>query len=221
MITPKLLPNSVLIVEDDVATLHRLVAAVEGHPQLVLQAAVSNCSDARKELARRPPRVLLSDLGLPDGSGIDLIAMAHQSCPETDCMVMSIFGDEKSVVDAFAAGARGFLLKDGSTEYIGKAILQLLSGGAPISAAVAGYLLKRFQPEPLQPPPETLTSREHEILEHIELGYHYQEIAEMLHVSFHTVNTHLKNIYRKLEVNSRQQAVYAARQKGLLRPDGG
>ena len=214
--------NSVLLVEDDPQTRERLTAVINGHPQLILQAAVENCADARSQLEQGPPRVLLTDLGLPDGNGIELITETQQNYPQTECMVMSVFGDEKSVIDAFAAGARGYLLKDGTAEHIGKSILQLLSGGAPISAAVAGYLLKRFQPtpEPDDPAPQLLTSREREILEYIELGYHYQEIASTLHVSFHTVNTHLKNIYRKLEVKSRQQAVRAARQQGLLRPDG-
>ena len=210
--------HSVLVVEDNPETLQRLSTVIDGHPQLRLQAAVTNCADALEQLARTPPQVLLTDLGLPDGSGIELIATVRQSYPHTECMVISIFGDEKSVVDAFAAGASGFLLKDGSADYIGKAILQLIGGGAPISAAVARHLLKRFQTvADVQPSPaQRLTAREHEILEYVELGYHYQEIANTLHLSFHTINTHLKNIYRKLEVSSGQQAVRTARQLGLL-----
>ena len=212
--------NTVLVVEDVPDTRQRLAAVIGGHPQLLLQDAVSCCTEARRQIAHAPPRVLLTDLGLPDGSGIDIIAEIRRSHPDTECMVISIFGDEKSVVDAFEAGASGYLLKDGGADYIGKAILQLLAGGAPISAAVARHLLKRFRPAPDNNDPDLLTPREYEILDYITLGFHYQEIANRLHISFHTVNTHLKNIYRKLEVTSRQQAIVTARRRGLLKVDG-
>lgn len=119
-------------------------------------------------------------------------------------MVISIFGDEKSVIDAFAAGAGGYLLKDGSADYIGKAIVQLLSGGAPISATVAHHLIKQFNSLQQAVASESiLTRRECEILEYIELGYNYQEIAEQLHLSFHTVNVTVHASYITISDNGR------------------
>ncbi|MGB1110908.1 MAG: LuxR C-terminal-related transcriptional regulator, partial [Gammaproteobacteria bacterium] len=137
---------------------------------------------------------------------------------DTEAMVITVFGDEKHVVDALAAGAGGYLLKDDSFTEIGAAIEQLLAGGAPISPAIARHLLKRFQPKPEPALPERLTNREQEILKSIAKGYTAKEIAELEGVTYYTVTTHVKNIYRKLAVNSRTEAIFEAIQLGLIQP---
>ena len=215
--------HSVLLVEDQDHTRERLARVIEGHPQLTLLAAVGTFAEAQEQLAKQPPRVLLTDLGLPDGNGIDLIRTAQANHPETDCMVITVFGDEKHVIGAIEAGASGYLLKDGSADYIGQSIMQMLNGGSPISASIARYLLKRFQAPPAANPSEPtpadapkLTEREQEVLKLIAKGFAYGEIADMLHLSVHTVTSHIKQIYRKLAVRSRGEAVYEAMQLGLL-----
>jgi DNA-binding NarL/FixJ family response regulator len=221
-------PHDVLLVEDDEHTRERLARVIAGHPQLALLAAVDCCGAARQVLAEQQPRVLLTDLGLPDGDGLELIREVQARRLPTEVMVITVFGDEQHVISAIEAGASGYLLKDGGADYIGQSIMQMLAGGSPISAAIARHVLRRFQntPEPSpapQPAPAVpkLTSREQEVLCLIAKGFSYSEIADMLHVSSHTITTHVKNIYQKLSVRSRGEAVFEAVQMGLLKLDSG
>ncbi len=211
-------PKTVLLVEDDAPTRERLASVISGHPGLTLLASVGNCADAFAALGEGTPDVMLTDLGLPDGHGNDLIKAVGQRHPTVSCLVITVFGDEKHVIEAIAAGASGYLLKDGNADAIGKAIMQVTQGGVPISAAIGRYLLNRIRhPEPIEvQQPLTLSQRELEVLQEVELGYSYKEIAERLDVSFHTVNTHIKRIYEKLQVHSKSAAVRAARSQGLL-----
>lgn len=218
--------HTVLLVEDDAHTRGRLADVVRGNPRLRLSAAVPTLAAARAELAKSCPDVLLTDLGLPDGDGIELIHELRARNAATLAMVVTIFGDEKHVVSALEAGALGYLLKDGSPEYIGASILEMLEGGSPISPPIARYLLKRFQAPPSGTAPAEhdtalphLSEREREVLTLIVKGFSYAEAARLMVVSTHTVTTHVRNIYRKLEVHSRGEAVYEALQLGLVKLD--
>lgn len=210
----------VLLLEDDPVTRERLAGIVRASPGLVLAAAFGDLRGALAWLAvNPPPQVLLVDLQLPDGSGIDLIRAAHRLAPQAEVMVISVFGDESHVVSAIAAGATGYLLKDASAEEITQAISRLLAGESPISSAIARHLLRRFQAPPVSGTPAAaspLTPREGEVLQLIAKGLSYQRIAATLAMSPHTVTTHIKQIYRKLAVNSRGEAVFEAMQLGLL-----
>lgn len=216
-------PYAVLLVEDDPNTRERLAAAVDAHPGLALQAAVGSCAAARSEIARATPAVLLTDLGLPDGDGTDLIRELRQEQLPTLPMVITVFGDEKHVVAAIEAGALGYLLKDGSPEYVGHSILELVAGGSPVSPAIARYLLRRFRSIETttvasdQPP--RLTERESETLRLIMKGFSYAEAGAVMGVAESTVTSHVRSIYRKLEVHSRSEAVYEALQLGLVKLD--
>jgi DNA-binding NarL/FixJ family response regulator len=218
--------HGVLLVEDDAPTRTRLARVIETHPQLVLLGAAATCREARALFAAAHPQVLLTDLGLPDGTGIDLIREARQRWRDVLPLVITVFGDESHVVGALEAGALGYLLKDGTPEYIGTSILEMLAGGSPISPAIARHLLRRFRPaEPPAVPGASadatpqLSEREGEVLRLIVKGFTYAEIAELLGVSAHTVTTHVRGIYRKLEVHSRGEAVYEALQLGLVKVD--
>ncbi len=211
--------HQVLLVEDDDNTRERLARIVDAHARLEIVAAVATLAEARTALAAQDPRVLLVDIGLPDGNGIELIREARDSHPRAEAMVITVFADEQHVVAALEAGAGGYLLKDGSSEYVAESILQLVAGGSPISAAIARHLLKRFR-KPTAPPGEAtpLTAREGEVLELVAKGFAYAEIADMLGMSVNTLTSHIKHIYRKLEVRSRGEAVFEALQRGLLEP---
>ncbi len=218
---------AVLLVEDDAATRARLRAAIEAHGGLALAGAVGSCAEARAALAGAAPAVLLTDIGLPDGSGIDLIRELRGRGLPTLCMVVTVFGDETHVVSAIEAGALGYLLKDAPAEAIGRAILEMLAGGSPMSAPVARYLLKRFEPAPAAPAPPapapgapTLSAREREVLGYIVKGFTYGEIARLTGLSAHTVATYVRRVYGKLEVHSRGEAVYEALASGLVGVDG-
>lgn len=214
--------HTVFLVEDQENTRERLQVIVDSHPQLTVMGTVSTCEEARSFLSKTSPDVLLIDLGLPDGSGVDIIREVSESSSNTEIMVITVFGDEKHVVTAIEAGASGYLLKDGDSDYIGDSIIQMINGGSPISSSIARYLLRRFQ-EPLTKDIPTdnsdtpkLTKRESEVLEFVAKGFSYNEIAETLSMSVHTVTSHIKHIYRKLAVRSRGEAVFEAMQLGLI-----
>jgi DNA-binding NarL/FixJ family response regulator len=216
-------PHRVLLVEDDAPTRAHLARAIESHAALALAGQAGSLAEGRALLARGAPDLLLTDLGLPDGSGIELIRELREKAPSSTAMVITTFGDEKTVIAAIEAGASGYLLKDGSFEEVAAALLQLAAGGSPISPSIARYVLRRLQREPQQaaPQPEAphLTEREHEILSLIAKGFSFPELSKLLAISPHTVTTHVRHIYEKLEVSSRSSAVYEAVQLGLIRLD--
>jgi DNA-binding NarL/FixJ family response regulator len=213
---------SVFVVEDEQHTRAHLCRAIEALPDLRLIGAAGSCAEAREAFAKEPPDVLLTDLGLPDGSGISLIREALAIRMDTLAMVITVFGDEKNVLRSIEAGASGYLLKDGTIEDIGASIRQLLDGGSPISPSIARYLLRRFQQPQKKVSDEDkpkLTGRESEVLKLIAKGFSFPEIADLLSISVHTVTTHVRKLYKKLQVNSRGEAVYEALQIGLINPD--
>ncbi len=214
--------HSIVLVEDDEATRSRLARAIRSHPDLDLVGEASSLHTARVELERETPDVLLVDLGLPDGSGIDLIREVKRSGAPTEAMVITVFGDEQHVVAAIEAGASGYILKDGSSQYVAASILELVNGGSPISPAIARHLLRRFR-EPAPPAPALdapdLTSREREVLGLLVKGFTFSEIGDLLGISAHTVTTHVKHIYGKLEVRSRAEAVYEALHLGMFKEE--
>ena len=214
--------TTVMVVEDDPAFLARFCRIVAQSAELSLLAAVSDLASARRAIEQLAPDVLLTDLGLPDGSGIDLIRETALRHPATDIMVISVFGDEEHVLASIEAGATGYILKDSLPEEFVSLIAQLRAGGSPISPLIARQLLKRFHrkeqvtdstPDPAR---TGLTTRESEVLALIAKGFSFGEIARLLEVSPHTINAHVKKIYQKLAVHSRGEAVYEAGKMGLL-----
>lgn len=209
--------QSVVLVEDEPVTRTRIGRVIEGHPRLRLAGAAGTVAAGRALLERETPDVLLTDIDLPDGTGIELIAWLRARGAATAPMVVSVFGDEQHVVEAIEAGALGYLLKDGDADYIGTSILEMLDGGSPISPPIARYLLQRFQaPRPPRGGDSPLTARELEILTYIAKGFSVAEVGELLDISSRTVTTHVQHIYRKLEVSSRSEAVFEAVNLGLI-----
>ena len=219
-------PISILVVEDDAAMRREFVAMIEAAPDLALLDDVGSLSAARAAVAAHgAPAVLVVDLGLPDGDGTTLIRELAAAAPSSDALVITVFGDESHVMRALEAGAKGYLLKDATQEEFTRAIRLVRQGGSPLSPMIARHVLRRFAPVP--PPArrapagkeaqiETLTAREAEILRLIAGGNSVAEAALMLHLSPHTVTTHVKHIYGKLAVNNRVQAVNRARATGQL-----
>jgi DNA-binding NarL/FixJ family response regulator len=221
--------TTVMVVEDDPAFLARFCRIVAQSEQLSLLAAVGDLASARRAIERQAPDVLLTDLGLPDGSGIDLIRETAARHPATDIMVITVFGDEQHVIASIEAGATGYILKDSLPEEFLALIEQLRAGGSPISPVIARQLLRRMQPAggasaprhadaalPAPAPEHALSARESEVLGLIAKGFNFAEIARLLAVSPHTITAHVKKIYQKLAVHSRGEAVYEATRMGLL-----
>lgn len=216
----------VAIVEDDAVTRTLLSMAVESESSLTLVAAFDRAKPAVSWLAGNKPDLLLTDLGLPDGSGVDVIRACSRYSPATGILVISMSSDEDAVLACIEAGASGYVLKDAGRTDIVKALLELHDGGSPISPLIARKVLERMRVgTPLRAEADNrslslLTRREAVILERIAHGDSYVEAAAHLGLSVLTVQTHVKNIYGKLSVHSRGEAVYEAQRRGLIRLAG-
>lgn len=211
-----------MIVEDDPAFLNRFCRIVTSDPEFELFAAVRDGASARDTLERGAPDVLLVDLGLPDMSGIEIVRETARRYPDTDIMVVTVFGDEEHVLASVEAGATGYLLKDSLPEEFIDLIKELRAGGSPISPIIARRLLKKLRPPSAATQAgardgRQLSGRETEILSLVAKGFSFAEIARLLEISPHTVTTYVKKIYQKLAVHSRGEAVYEASKMGLIR----
>ena len=215
-------PVTVAIVEDDRPTVERFRAALGADGRLRVVATFDTGGAALRWLEHQAPQVLLCDLGLPDLPGLAVITYCAQRHPRTDIMVTTMYEDETHVMRSLEAGASGYLLKDSLEHEIAARVLELAAGGAPMSPVIARQVLRRFRPaHPVQSRPaeleaRPLSERETVVLTRIAQGFSYAEIAEIEGVSRHTVHTHIKNIYAKLAVHSRSEAVFEAGRMGLI-----
>ncbi len=221
---------SVLVVEDDPETRRFFAQSIQDAPELGLVGAVASVAAAVSWLDTYEEvlDVLLVDLGLPDGSGLEVMRHAFTRFPAVDMLVISMFGDEESVLHSIEAGAVGYIHKDERPEDIARTILQIREGASPISPMVARKVLQRYRSLAELPAPEPqsvlpalpavqLSMREQAALELMARGFSYSEIARLQEISVHTVQTHIKNLYQKLAVHSRSEAVFEATRMGLLK----
>lgn len=210
--------KTLLIVEDDADVRDRLAQLITDHEAFELVATATTMTEGLAELKRVKPDILLTDLGLPDGSGIEIIKAIDTLKLDCEAMVISGFQDEHIVFKALEAGARAYILKHDKSQKITDAILVMVDGGAPISPVIARLMLQRFK-QPTTALPETfesLTQQQSKILKLVSQGFSSKEIAQQLDISYYTVTTHIKNIYQKLHVNSRTEALFEATKLGLL-----
>ena len=217
-----------VVVDDDEKFLDYISSIVSSAPTLKLMGTSTSLAEARLLIHSADFDVLLVDLGLPDGSGIDLIREVTTAFPNVDAMVLTVFGDESHVTASLEAGATGYILKRSLPSDFVETIAQLREGGSPISPVIARQLLTRFQRMPPKniagdsPPDSTdieravLSEREIEVLVFISKGFNLAEISRLLGISDHTVATYIKRIYRKLSVHSRTEALFEASRMGLL-----
>lgn len=219
IMSPKL-HTSVAIVEDDSALALRLRQMIEQSGDFTLAWMAHNLRDARNQMSRGADLVLL-DLGLPDGRGISLLPSLRALPSPPRVIAFTVFSDEGNVVDAVEAGIDAYVLKDVEPDELFEALAQTRDGASPISPDVARYLLQRVrrQEPPAASTESVLTGRERDVLERLARGYSYRETAEQLGISANTVAHHIKNIYPKLSVASRGEAVYRAVQDGLISLD--
>lgn len=211
-------PISVVIVEDDERFRAAFATSVAEAPDMRLAGTAGDLAPGLRLLREQRPDVLLVDLGLPNGSGVELIRYANDHLPNTDVMVVSVFGDEPHVMASLEAGATGYLLKDAQAADVTEQIRCLRAGGSPISPVIARQLLLRLTPQAAPVVDEALLSpQERQVLTLSAKGFNFEEIARMLEVSRHTVMTYVKRSYRKLQVHSKTEAIYEARKLGLVR----
>lgn len=216
----------VALVEDDVEVQHAIVSAIEASADLCMACLANTRAEGLLALQGQAADVLLVDLGLPDGSGLDVIQAARHLWPTCAVMVCTTFADEAHVMKSLEAGASGYLLKDGEAGDMLREIRSLYAGGSPISPMIARKILTHFRKQSLtkalEPAgrqgniPSVLSVRETEVLELITKGFTADEIAKVMQVSTHTVQTYVRRIYAKLKVNSKAEAIYEARYQGLV-----
>lgn len=223
-------PISVALVEDDGRTRERFTNVIGAEPSLRFAFGASSAAELLAWFAENVVDVLLVDLGLPDQSGLEVIRRCCRMQPSCAVMVITMFGDEANMLQAFEAGARGYLLKDGTEADLATHVLSLHAGGSPMTPIIARQLLARWNADAstraparrveLAPAnrskPEALSHRESQVLDLIARGFTYSEIALQMGISVTTVQTHVRNIYGKLGVHNKTEAVFEARQSGLL-----
>ncbi len=211
--------ETVLIIEDRADIAARLTEAVTSTDGVTVAGVATTLDQGINLLYDLRPRIVLVDIGLPDGSGIEAVKAAAKADWTVDALVVSIFGDESRVFEALQAGAKGYILKSGALRQIGDDILAVLEGGSPISPAIARHLLAVLNTG-MEPKPEAvechLTDRETEILRAVARGYKRHEIGAQLGISAGTVGNHITSIYRKLEVGTNMEAVMRATKIGVL-----
>ena len=212
-------PITLGILEDDEATRSYLEAHLAAQPDFTLSFSCGLLVDALAALDRHAPDIVLVDIRLPDGTGLDFVR-AFRAKGSGRALILSVLGDRTTVLLAFECGASGYLLKDTPVEQIAHDIRALVAGGTPISAHAATHLLavlsaaaaakQRAAAAPL------LTRRELDVLTMFSRGLSYRETGEALAMSPHTVSDHVKSIYSKMAVHSRNEAVFEAVQNGWL-----
>lgn len=209
----------VILVEDDASFRDSVLAAIAAVDDVTMQAAVASLSEGLALIDGVAADVLIIDLGLPDGSGIDMIRAAKHAWPQCEAIVATVFGDEDKVLSAIEAGASGYLLKDAMPISLVDEIRSVHAGGSPVSPMIARQLLRRLQPVKPSPAGEAeseLSAREVQVLERMALGYTMLETAEFLGVAMTTVQTYVRRIYSKLGVRSKIEAIDAGYKRGLL-----
>ena len=201
----------VAVVEDDSAVCHGLAMLIDSAPGFTCVATCPSAEEALVGLPERQPDVILMDIGLPGMSGIECIRQLKLLLPRAHIMMLTVFDDHDRIFESLKAGATGYLIKKTAPDQIVSAIRDLCAGGSPMSSQIARRVVEEFQ-RPPKPSDATaqLTTREHDVLVKLAQGFLYKEIAVSMGVSLETIRTHVRNIYSKLQVRSRTQAINKA-----------
>lgn len=208
------------IIEDDESTRQLLSAIIRDTPRFQLVASYSRCAPAIEELPKLAPAVVLTDINLPEMTGVEAVRLLKPRLPETQFLMLTAYDDSEHIFAALAAGATGYLLKTTTRNELLAGIDLILAGGSPMSTGIARKVVNLFSasatPEGASGSTNRLAKlspREQTVLSLLSQGYIYKEIADQLGVGLPTVSTYIRRIYEKLQVNSRTQAVRAFLQK--------
>ena len=185
------------------STLERLIRA---QPDMILLSSSQSAEDAIPLIKEAQPDIVIMDINMPGINGIDCIRKIKDDCPGTQFMIFTIYENDEKIFDALAAGASGYLLKKTAPEKILDAIKELYNGGSPMSTPIARKVINHFK-EAKEPGHESLTNKENEILNLLAKGFLYKEIAAKLSISVGTVTQHIHNIYEKLHVTNKTEAI--------------
>jgi len=201
------MPIRVSIVEDLAEVREGLVDLVQSDEELSMVSSFKDAESAAQKLPELKADIVLMDINLPGMSGIDCIRSIKEKCPGTQFMMFTVYENDDKVLEALQAGATGYLLKRTKPEQILESIKELNQGGSPMSSNIARKLLNIFLHEKKATKKEALSDRENEVLQLLADGLLYKEIANRLYIGHGTVRQHHHNIYEKLHVNNRTEAV--------------
>lgn len=200
--------NSIAIIEDDEKIRHYLAEQIQLQIDVKELRIFADAESALKALKTEPVEIALFDINLPGMNGIDCIQRLKMLHPRMQMMVLTVYDNPDNIFNALKAGATSYLLKSTAPEKVIEAIEEVYNGGSPISSQIARKVIEAFAVrEKTNEYFQELSRREQEILAHLSKGYRYKEIADKLYVSLDTVRTHIRNIYEKLQVNSRAEAL--------------
>jgi two-component system NarL family response regulator len=208
------------IVEDHTTLRDNLSLLLRGEPGFEVAGAFPSGEEAIEQIDWHAVDILLADIDLPGMSGVELIQRAKESNPGLNCMAFTIYEDRATVFSAIKAGACGYLLKGSTPRVLVESLRELHEGGAPMSPKIARKVILDVQHQQEEAasskPAVTLSEREVAILRQIEQGRSYKEIGAAFHISPHTVHTHIKNIYEKVQGTCRAEVLRKARNIGVL-----
>jgi DNA-binding NarL/FixJ family response regulator len=211
-------PIRVLIADDHTVVRDGLAAVLSRRPDITVVGEASNGVEAVEKAQELRPDVILMDLRMPEMDGAEAMRRIRERDPEVRFLVLTTFDNDEYIFEAIQAGAKGYLLKDASREDLFRAVAAVYRGESLIQPAVASRVLDRFvELSQRTVPGETLSEREVEVLRLMARGAANKEIAAALFISESTVKTHIANIFQKLDVNDRTEAVTTALQKGIIR----
>jgi DNA-binding NarL/FixJ family response regulator len=198
----------VSIVDDDEPISRILADLIRESKNLEFVSAYNDSEVALRQLPAECPDVVLMDINIPGMSGIECVRRLKPELPQTQFLMLTVYADADHIFAALAAGATGYLLKGTKRSQLLAAIRQIAVGGSPMSAGIARKVVQSFaKAEPARPNMQTLSPRERSVLDLLAKGYLYKEIAESLSLSVATVDTYVRRVYDKLQVNSRSQAI--------------
>jgi DNA-binding NarL/FixJ family response regulator len=202
----------VVIFEDNTALRDSLFILIDGSPGFNCTGSFANCRKVVKDIESSEPDVVLMDIDMPGISGIEAVQLIKKQFPHVQILMQTVFDDDDKIFASICAGASGYLLKKTPPSKILDAIKETAEGGAPMTPSVAAKVLQMFQKQSVLVPVEfiDLSDREREVLKHLVTGDSYKMIASACYISIDTVKTHIKNIYQKLHVNSKSEAVAKA-----------
>jgi two-component system, NarL family, response regulator LiaR len=199
---------TVSIIEDDKDYREGLEGLINNSAYFAVLHSYASAEEALPHILQHPPEIAIVDIKLPGKmNGVDLISAIKLQSAHVQCMVCSFYDDNEYVFNALRNGASGYILKDSLPQEIIDSLKELHSGGAPMSRYIAKKVITTFQTKQSQPKLSELSERENEILQLLSTGLAVKEVAAKLYISIHTVTKHLKNIYTKLHVNNRIEAV--------------
>lgn len=205
-------PLTVSIVEDDRDISSSLAKLINNTNAFTCIHQYHDCQTGVEGIVNDPPDIVLMDIGLPDRSGIEAIGQIRAKLPELNIIVLTAHENDDYVFNALCAGASGYIIKEASMERIIGAMKEVLDGGAPMSTQIARMVVQSFQRKTTT----LISEREKEVLNELCQGKSYKMIADTLFISEETVRRHLKNIYRKLHVGSKSEAVAKAIKERLV-----